>query len=86
MRVLCYNARKVTEGPLKEEIALKEKIKLLDREIITLTDKLDALSKAIKDMEDIKKEIKAIKLFLGRVHPELKSELPEITKKLFRKS
>lgn len=86
MMALCYNGKKVMEGPLKEETALKEKIKLLDREMITLTDKLDALSKTLKDMEDIKKEIKAIKLFLGRVHPELKSELPEITKKLFRKS
>jgi len=75
----------MTEGPLKEEIVLNEKIRLLDREVVTLTEKLDAISKTLKEMEDLKKEISALKMFLGRVHPELKSELPEIIKKLFKK-
>ncbi len=75
----------MTEGPLKEEIILNEKIRLLDREVVTLTEKLDAISKTLKEMEDLKKEISALKVFLGRVHPELKSELPEIIKKLFKK-
>jgi len=70
---------------LKEEIVLNEKIRLLDREVVTLTEKLDAISKTLKEMEDLKKEISALKMFLGRVHPELKSELPEIIKKLFKK-
>jgi len=70
---------------LKEEIILNEKIRLLDREVVTLTEKLDAISKTLKEMEDLKKEISALKVFLGRVHPELKSELPEIIKKLFKK-
>lgn len=70
---------------MKEEIILNEKIRLLDREVVTLTEKLDAISKTLKEMEDLKKEISALKVFLGRVHPELKSELPEIIKKLFKK-
>lgn len=67
---------------VKEELALQEKIKLLERELGTLADKLSAYNKALKEIEDLKKEIKGLKLFLGRHHPELKSEFPEILKKL----
>jgi len=74
------------EATLKEEMILKEKINLLEKELVTLTEKVDTISKSLKDIEDLKNEIKGLKLFLGRVHPELKSELPELMKKLFKKS
>jgi cell division septum initiation protein DivIVA len=70
---------------LKEELQLKEKIKLLEQELITLTEKVESISKALREIEDIKQEIKGIKIFLGRVHPEFKSKYPEIMQKLFKK-
>lgn len=70
---------------MKEELQLKEKIKLLEQELITLTEKVESISKALREIEDIKQEIKGIKIFLGRVHPEFKSKYPEIMQKLFKK-
>ena len=70
---------------MKEEIQLKEKIKLLEQEIGTLTEKMDALTKSLKEMDDLGKEIKGLKLFLGRVHPEFKSHFPGIMQKVFKK-
>lgn len=71
---------------MKEEIILQDKINLLEKELVTLTDKVDAIQKSLKDIEDLKNEIKGLKLFLGRVHPELKSELPQLMQKIFKKS
>jgi predicted nucleic acid-binding Zn-ribbon protein len=66
---------------MKEEIILKERISLLEKEISTLTEKAEGLEKAIKDMDSLRIEIKAIKIFLGRLHPDFKKEFPEILKK-----
>ncbi len=71
---------------MKEEIILKEKINLLERELVTLTDRVETISKSLKDVDDLKNEIKGLKMFIGRVHPELKSELPELMRKIFKKS
>ncbi len=73
-------------GILKEEIILKEKIKLIEREIETLTDKLETLNKALKEIEDIKQELKGIKLFLGREYPDFKNKFPEIMQKIYKKT
>ena len=71
---------------MKEEIILKEKINLLEKELVTLTEKVETMGKSLKDIEDLKNEIKGLKMFIGRVHPELKSELPELMRKIFKKS
>ena len=70
---------------LKEEIILKDKIKLLEKEIGTLTDKLEETLKSLKEFEDLKHEIKGMKLFLGRIHPEFKTKYPEIMQKVYKK-
>lgn len=70
---------------MKEERVLKERINLLERELITLTEKLEEMNIALKDIEDLKFEIKGLKLFLGRVHPEFRGKFPEIMKKIFKK-
>jgi hypothetical protein len=67
---------------MKEIIVLQEKLALLDRELVTLTEKVGRLETSLKGFADIDKEIKALKIFLGRVHGEFKSDFPEITKKL----
>ncbi len=71
---------------MKEEIILHEKIKLLEKELVTLTEKVESMMRPLKEIEDLKDEIKGLKLFIGRVHPELKSELPELMQKIFKKS
>ena len=71
---------------MKEEIILEEKIKSIERELVTLTEKIDTVNASLKDIEDLKKEIKGLKLFLGRTFPDFKNKLPEIMQKIFKKS
>lgn len=66
---------------MKESI-LKERLDLIEREVTTLTDKLDEVDDIKKVIEDIQTEIKGLKLFLSRVHPEFKKQFPEIIRKL----
>jgi uncharacterized coiled-coil DUF342 family protein len=70
---------------VKEEIALKEKIRLLEKEIDTLADTVEAMTKNLREIDDLRNEIKGLKLFFGRVHPEFKSKFPEIMQKLYKK-
>ncbi len=67
---------------MKDEKSLTDKIALLEKELVTITEKLDVTNAMLKDLQDIKLELKGIKLFLGRVHPEFKSNFPEIVRKI----
>jgi len=67
---------------MKEEIVLKEKLKLVEQELVTLVDKLAELEKEIREMREIRDELKAIKLFLGKEYPDFKSRFPELLKKI----
>ncbi len=67
---------------MKEEKSPKEKMTLLEKGLATVTDKLDETSAALKEPEDIKLELKALKLFIGRVHPEFKAQFLEAMRKL----
>ena len=71
---------------MKEEIVLRGKLKLLEKELETVTEKLESVSKDLKGMEDLKYEIKGLKLFLGRVYPEFKTKFPEIMQKVYKKN
>ncbi len=70
---------------MKEERVLRERINLLEKELVTLTEKLEEINIVLKDIEDLKFELKGLKLFLGRAHPEFKAKFPEIMKKVFKK-
>ena len=67
---------------MKEEKSLKEKMTLLEKELSTVTDKLDKTSAALKELEDIRLELKGLKLFMGRVHPDFKAQFLEVLRKL----
>ena len=67
---------------MKEEIVLKEKLKLVEQELVTLVDKLAELEKEIREMREIRDELKAIKLLLGKEYPDFKSRFPELLKKI----
>jgi len=67
---------------MKDIIVLQEKINLLEQEVKTLTEKVCKLESGLKEVNDLRLEIKGLKVFLARMHPELKSQLPEILKKL----
>ena len=60
-------------------------MKLLEKEMGTLADKLEKLNKDLKEIEDLKSEIRGLKLFLGRAHPEFKAKFPEIMEKVYKK-
>jgi len=59
-----------------------EKIDLIEKELATLTDRVEEISLALREIRDLKLEIKGIKVFLGRMHPEFKNQFPEIMQKI----
>jgi len=65
-----------------KESYLKEKLGLLEKELATLSDKSVSADDMKNAIADIEKEIKGLKLFLSRVHPEFKEQFPELIKKL----
>lgn len=69
---------------MNHEKLLKEKIALIEKELATVTELADDLSAALKDVEDLKLELKGLKVFLGRMHPEFKGQFPEILRKVRR--
>ena len=70
---------------MKEEKALREKFNLLERELETLTERIEEMNVPLKEIEDLKLELKGLKLFLGRIYPEFKNEFPEIMKKIYKR-
>ena len=70
---------------MKEERALGERISLLEKELVILTEKLEETSASLKEIGDLKLEIKGLKLFLGMAYPEFKSKFPELMKKVYEK-
>ncbi len=70
---------------MKTEKITEENLHVIKQELITVTDKLEELCRAGRDVQDLKLEIKALKLFLGRVHPEFKDQFPNIMKKIIKK-
>jgi predicted nucleic acid-binding Zn-ribbon protein len=70
---------------LKKETVVKDKTKLLEKELSTLTDQIESLNKKLEEVKDLKDEIKGLKLFLGRVYPEFKTWFPEIMQKVYKK-
>lgn len=67
---------------MKEERAVMERFSLIEKEIETLTQSLEKTAAVRKEIEDLREEIKGLKLFLGRVYPEFKNQFPEIMKKI----
>jgi argonaute-like protein implicated in RNA metabolism and viral defense len=67
---------------MKDIIALKERLSLMDQELKTLADKVIRLERRLKEVDDLNLEVKGLKVFLGRIYPEFKTQFPDIIKKL----
>lgn len=63
-------------------ISIQEKVGLLEKGINLLGEEVDAVKRLRVEIEDIKTEIKALKIFFGRAYPDFKRQYPEIVKKL----
>ncbi len=59
---------------------------LIQKELKTLAEELQEMRDAMSEMNDLSAEIKAIKLFLSRSHPDFKVQFPSIMKKVAGKS
>jgi hypothetical protein len=70
----------------KQEIRLEEKSNLIEKEVATLTGKVEELAACLREFEDMRLEIAGLKLFLGREYPEFKSEFPGIVQKVVKKT
>ncbi len=65
-----------------KESLLKDRLSLMEKELGTLAEKISEIRGAEKAIDEIRAEIKGLKLFLSRVHPEFKKEFLEIMKKI----
>ena len=65
-----------------KEIELKESINHIERGLRLIDEELEKVKKMKVEIEDIKAEIKALKIFLSRGNPDFKKQYPEIVKKL----
>ncbi|MEJ2182638.1 MAG: hypothetical protein P8Y66_03855 [Nitrospirota bacterium] len=67
----------------REDKILEEKLRLLEREIATVADGLERTEDTIASLEEeVKNDMRALKLFLSRHFPEFKKEFLEIVQKL----
>ncbi|MGO9612286.1 MAG: hypothetical protein ACLPX5_04545 [Dissulfurispiraceae bacterium] len=67
---------------MKEIIILQEQLALIDKELRTVTEKLGALEKDLKAVNDLALDVKGLKVYLGRIYPDFKTQFPAIIKKL----
>jgi len=67
---------------MKDIIVLQEEISLMKQEIKNLADKSSTMEASLREMDDLKLELKALKIFLGRAYPDFKTDLPQILAKL----
>jgi predicted urease superfamily metal-dependent hydrolase len=68
-----------------EEKISRESFNLVQKELITLTEKLENMNTALDELNDLKSEIKGIKIFLGRKHSDFSEQFQDIMKKIMKK-
>jgi acyl carrier protein phosphodiesterase len=71
---------------VKTERITQDRESLIEKALVTLTEKVDRLDAVQKDMKDLEIEMKALKLFLCKKYPELKEQLPDIIRKVAKKT
>ncbi len=69
---------------MKEEKISQESFNLVQQELITLTERLEEISVRVQELDDLRLEIKGLKLFLGRMHPDFSDQFQEIMKKVMK--
>jgi hypothetical protein len=69
----------------KSAIVLEEKISLIEKEVATLTQKVEEMAECLREFEDLRVEIAGLKLFLGRENPAFKDDFPGIVQKVAKK-
>lgn len=70
--------------PIRKEPAIRERLNLLDREMATLAERIDEISAMLKEIEELKTEVRGLKIFLAREFPDFKTGFPEIIKKIVK--
>ncbi len=70
------NAKKIGNGTA-------DRVRILEKAVANLGDALKQRESAMeKDLGDVMKELKALKVFLARTVPEFKAQFPEIQRKV----
>jgi hypothetical protein len=70
---------------MKEEKISQESFNLVQQELITLTERLEEIGAKVQELDDLRLEIKGLKLFLARLHPDFSVQFQEIMKKVMKK-
>ncbi|MEW6115288.1 MAG: hypothetical protein AB1553_00095 [Nitrospirota bacterium] len=67
---------------MRDLAILQDRVNLLEQELKTLGDKVSNLERSLEEMDDLRLEMKALKVYLGRVDPDFKVEFPEVLLKV----
>ncbi len=51
---------------MKEELILTGRINMIEKELQSLTDKIEKMCNGMREIEDLKMEIKGLKIYPGR--------------------
>jgi hypothetical protein len=70
---------------MKEDKISQASFNLIQKELMTLTEKLEKTTISMKKMDDLELEIKGLKVFLSRLHPDFSKQFPDIMKKVVKK-
>jgi hypothetical protein len=68
-----------------EEKALNDRLRLIEKELATLSEAFDRVESRVKELEDLKDEIKAMKICLGKHQPWFKEEFLSAMEKITKK-
>ncbi len=70
---------------MKDEKIMNDRLRLIEKELSTLSEAFDRLEKSVAEMDDLKAEVKALKIYLGKMEPKFKKEflsaMTKVTKK-----
>ena len=71
---------------MREEKVLNERLKLIGKELATLSEAFERVDKSLSEFQDMQEEFRALKVCLGKLQPEFGKEFLSAMKKVARKS
>jgi len=70
---------------MKEEKIVNDRLKLIEKELSTISEAFERIEKSLASVEELKEEMKALKVCLGKLEPRFKDEFLAAMKKVTKK-
>lgn len=70
---------------MKDEKMMNDRLRLIEKELSTLSEAFDRIEKSLVELEDLKAEVRGLKACLGKLEPRFKNEFLSAMKKITKK-